>query len=111
MDQQGSEESRTGTRFRIQVPAVAIIGSREILAFTKDISTRAVYLWMTGEPEKPSIGEPLDFLIKIPPSLSYPKPCFIKGRGRTIRIDDLGDDKTGLVVEILEYDLVNELVR
>ena len=105
MDQQGS------TRFRIQAPAIATIGSREILAFTKDISTRAVYLRMVGEPEMPSIGEPLDFLIKIPPSLSYPKLCFIKGRGRTIRIDDLGSDETGLAVEILEYDIVSELVH
>jgi hypothetical protein len=105
MDQQRS------TRFRVQAPAIATIRNREILAFTKDISTRAVYLRMVGEPEKPSIGEPLDFFITIPPSLSYPKLCCIKGWGRTIRIDDLGGDETGLAVEILAYDIASELVH
>jgi PilZ domain len=105
MNQQEPEDRRTSTRFRIQAPAVATIGSREISAITKDISTRAVYFRTAGEPEMPSIGESLDFLIKIPPSISYPKPSFITGRGRTIRIDDRGGDETGLVVEILEYDI------
>jgi len=108
MNHDGPEEKRTSTRFRIHAPAVATVGDREIWAFTREISTRAVYFRTAGEEEGPPIGEPLDFLIKIPPSMSHSKPCFIKGRGRTIRIDDLGAEETGVVVEILEYDIESE---
>lgn len=108
MNQQESDDRRTSTRFRIQAPAVATIGGRETWAFTKDISTRVVYLRTAGLGEKPPIDEPVDFLIKIPPSMSYSKPIFIKGRGRTIRVDELGGDETGIVVEILEYNIESE---
>jgi len=111
MNQQEPEDRRTSTRFRIQAPAVVTIGGRDIWAFTKEISTLAVYFRTAGEGEKPPLGEPLDFLIKIPPSLSYSKPCFIKGRGRTIRIDELGGEETGVVVEILEYAIESGLVH
>jgi len=107
MNQQGSDESlgerRASTRFRIQAPAVATIKNREIWAFTREISTRAVYFRTVGEEELPPIGEILDFVIKIPPSMSFSKPCFITGRGRTIRVDSLGGDESGVVAEILEY--------
>jgi len=111
MNQDGPEEKRTSTRFRIHAPAVATIAGREIWAFTTEISTRAIYFRTAGEEESPPIGEPLDFLIKIPPSMSYSKPCFIKGHGRTLRIDDLGAEETGVVVEILEYDIESELAH
>lgn len=109
MDRQEPEEylgeRRTSKRFRIQAPAVATVGNQEIWAFTRNISTHALYLITGGDEQKPSIGERLDFLIKIPPSLSFSKPCFIKGCGRTIRIDDLEGNETGVVVEILAYDI------
>ena len=110
MNQQETEDRRTSTRFRIQAPAVATIGTREICAFTRDISTRAVYFRIAGQEEKPPIGEPLQFVIKILPSMSYSKPCFIKGRGATIRVDDLEGNESGVVVEILEYDIESEPV-
>ncbi|PWU05651.1 MAG: hypothetical protein C5B47_08685 [Verrucomicrobia bacterium] len=109
MNRQDPEETlcdrRTSARFIIQAPAVATIGGREIWAFTKEISTRAVYLRVGGEEEKPSVGELLEFEIKIPPTMSFSKPCFIKGRGRSIRVEDLEGYETGVVVEILEYEI------
>ena len=111
MNQQGPEsigERRTSTRFRIQAPAVATVGTREIAAFTRDISTRAVYFKTAGEEERPPIGELFDFIIKIPPAMRFSKPCFIKGRGRTVRVDNLGGNESGVVVEILEYDIERE---
>lgn len=96
-------ERRASIRFSIQAPAVATMDAREIWAFTKSISTRAVYLSTGAEEERPSIGEPLNFVIKIPPSMSFSKPCFIRGRGRTVRVDELDPDQIGIVVEILDY--------
>lgn len=112
MNQQGQSEPpnerRTSTRFKIQAPAVATFRNKDIWAFTRDISTRAVYFRTDEEEGRLPIGEVLDFVIKIPPSMSYAKPCFIKGRGRTIRIDDLTGQEAGVVVEILEYDIESD---
>lgn len=104
-------ERRASTRFRIQAPAVATFGSHEIWAFTRDISARAVYFTATGEEDIPAIGQLLEFVIKIPPSMNLSKPCFIKGRGRMIRLDILAGYESGLVVEILEYDIDSETVH
>lgn len=114
MDQQRREEAveerRTSTRFNIQAPAITTIANKEVWAFTRDISTRAVYFKAAGEETLP-IGEFVDFVIKIPPSMVYFKPCFIRGRGRTIRVDDLGGDEWGFVVEILECDIETESIQ
>lgn len=112
MNQQGPEQSlderRMNARFSIQAPAVATFGNREIWAFTREISTRAIYFRTVGEDDRPPVGEVLEFVIKIPTSMSFSKPCFIRGRGRTVRIDDLGADESGVVVEILEYEIETE---
>ncbi len=103
------DERRTSLRFRIQAPAVARFGDREVWAFTREISTHAVYFRTVGEEEeRPLIGGVVEFVIKIPPSMSFSKPCFITGCGRTLRVDDLGGDELGFAVEILEYDIESE---
>jgi len=101
-------ERRTNRRFRIQAPAVAKIAGREIGAFASDMSASAVYFRTAGDEQKPSVDESLDFVIKLPPSMNYSKPRFIKGRGRTLRIDDLAGNETGVVVALLEYDIETE---
>ena len=104
-------ERRTSMRFDIQAPAIATIGSREIWAFTRDISTHAIYLRIDGDDEKLSTGQELDFVIKIMPSMNFSEPRFIKGRGRTIRIDDLEGNETGIVVQILDYRIESPAVH
>lgn len=105
MDHEITEERRASTRFKIHAAAVATLGTTEIWAFTRDISTRAVYFRTEGCEARRLIGETLSFLIKIPPSMSYSKPCFIRGRGRIIRIEDLEEEEAGLVVEISDYNI------
>jgi hypothetical protein len=53
--------------------------------------------------EAPAVGMTVEFLIKIPPSLSLSKPWFISGRGRTIRVDTPPGDEIGIIVEMLDY--------
>ncbi len=102
------EEKRRSTRFRIPAPAIVTIGDREVWAFTREISTRAAYFRTAGEGDEPRTGERLEFLIKIPPSLSYAGPCFIKGWGHVHRIDELAGNERGFVVEILDYTIEAE---
>ncbi|KAA6458343.1 hypothetical protein DYQ86_20735 [Acidobacteria bacterium AB60] len=102
------DDRRTRMRFSIQAPVIATIGDREVWAFTRSISARAIYLCAAAEEEAPTIGDSLIFLIKVPPSLSFPKPCFIKGHGLTTRVDHLEDDQTGIVVEILDYTILSQ---
>jgi hypothetical protein len=98
-------------RFRIQAPAIATVGTRQIRAFTRDISTHAVHFRTAGDEASSQIGEALEFVIRIPPSMSFSKPCVIKGRGRTVRLDKLEGNESGLIVEILDYDIERESTR
>lgn len=103
--QENRSEKRASTRFRIQAPAIATFGGRELWAFTRDISLQAVHFRTAGDDEVPRIGETIEFLIKIPPSMSLSTPWFISGRGRTIRIDDQPGYDTGIIVEMLDYEM------
>jgi hypothetical protein len=97
-------ERRASIRFGVQAPAVATIGNRDIQAITRDISTRAIHFRTAGDEQKPPIGELVAFSVKVPPSVGFSRPCFIKGRGRTIRIED-ADGEIGVVVELAEYEI------
>jgi hypothetical protein len=104
------ESNRRGsTRFGIRAPAVAKIGNHEIWAFTRDISTCGAYLNVGVVEDLPDVGEILDLVIKVPPTISSAKPCFITGRGRVIRIEDERPDNPGLAVEILDFAINSEV--
>jgi hypothetical protein len=105
MDQPKSQprsERRKKQRFEIQAPAVVTVESGEIWAFTKEVSSCGIYFSVAEDNEEPSIGEPLDFVIKILPRVKCSKPCFIEGRARIIRIDQTDQNETGIAVEILK---------
>ena len=102
-------DRRRSKRFNIQAPAIARIGNREIWAFTVNISTCGTYFSVAADDEIPSPGDVLDLVIKIPPTISSAKPCFITGRGKIVRADERQWDETGIAVEILEFEIQSEL--
>ena len=104
-------ERRKNKRFRIQAPAIARVGNREIWAFTRDVSSSGVYFSVAEEDVGPPIGASLEFVIKIPPTIRYTKPCYIQGRARTVRIDTSDRDETGIAAEILEYAIQSEMTE
>ena len=95
-------ERRKKQRYEIQAPAVVTVESREIWVYTKEVSSCGIYFSVGEDDEWPSIGKPLDFVIKILPRVKCSKPCFIQGRARIIRIDQTDETETGIAVEILE---------
>ena len=99
---------RRGKRFSIQAPAVARIRNREIWAFTRDISTCGAYLSVAADEELPGVGEILDLVIKVPPTFTAARPCFITGRGRITRIEERQRDESGIAVEILDFAIQSE---
>lgn len=94
---------RRSKRFSIQAPAVARIRNREIWAFTRNVSTCGAYLSVAADEELPDVGEILDLVIKVPPTISAARPCFIVGRGRIIRTVERQWDESGIAVEILDF--------
>lgn len=97
------DEKRKNARFRIPAPAIVTVGNREILAFTRDISTCAAYFRTAGDDHKPLVGERMEFLIKIPPSITDSSVWCIKGSGHIHRVDDLAGNETGVVVAFFDY--------
>ena len=107
--QPANAERRKSKRFRIQAPAIAKVGRREIWAFTRDISSCGIYFRVAAEEDAPAVGESFDFMIKIPATMSFSKPCFITGRGDTIRTENATWDEIGIGAEISGYDILSEL--
>ena len=105
------DERRGSMRFLIQAPAVVTVGGREIWAFTRNISTTGISFRIPADETAPSVGEIIDFVVKIPPTFNSSRHCFINGRGRTIRVDRAAWDETGVVVETYEYEICTEPVH
>jgi len=107
MDQHDFElpknDRRRSKRFSILAPAVGRIGNHKVRAFTRDVSTRGAYLSLGADKELPDVGEILDLVIKVPPTISSARPCFITGRGRIIRTEGGQWDQSGIGVEILDF--------
>ena len=102
-------DRRRSRRFSIQAPAVARFGNHEIWAFTRDISTCGAYLSVGVDEELPEVGEILNLVIKVPPTISAAKPCFITGRGRIIRVEGAKWDRSGLAVEIFNFAIQSQV--
>lgn len=95
-------------RYRIQAPAMAKIGGREITAFTRDISASAVHFRISAQERAFFPGESLGLLIWIPPTMSSSTGRFIKALARTIRIENAAGDEKSVVAEFLEYEIQSQ---
>lgn len=82
-----------------------VVGNREVQAFTRDLSARSVY-FLVASSDTPDMGQDLEFVIEIPPAISFSELCRIQGKGRTVRVESASRNETGVVAEILSYEIV-----
>lgn len=101
-------DRRKHPRLQVQAPALLMFGTREISAFTRDFSTFGVYFRVTAG-EEPRVGDPLDFLIEVPPSVTFPHERVILGRGRAVRVDSTGYRESGVAAQILSCSMRDDI--
>jgi hypothetical protein len=102
-----ANERRVRQRFSTNAPVIVTLGDCEIPAFTRDLSNRGVYFYVTSAAGF-SIGQKLDLLVKLPPEITLSTLCQIRCQGRLLRMEDASSDLTGIAAEIFQCSILDE---
>jgi hypothetical protein len=104
-----AEDRRGSQRFKVRAPLTVILGDREIPTFTRDLSNRGVYFYLSAA-DGALIDSSLQFLVELPPEISVPPGQRIRCKGRLVRKEmNAGTSaETGLAAEILDYSLLGD---
>lgn len=102
-------ERRGSQRFRVGAPLSVILGDREIPAFTRDLSNRGVYFYLSSADSALIDGE-FEFMVKLPPAITLSTCCRIRCKGRMSRKENslVNMAEMGIAAEILEYSILRE---
>jgi hypothetical protein len=104
-----ANERRTSQRFKISAPLTVIAGEHEIPAYTRDLSNRGVYFYLTL-PDSTLIDRDFEFLIEMPSEITLTASCRIRCRGKLIRKEVTSKNLTGagIAAEILDYSILRD---
>ena len=104
------EDDRRGSqRFKISAPLTVIVGGHEIAAYTRDLSNRGVYFFLSLS-DSALIDRDFEFLIEMPSEITLSSNCRIRCRGRLVRKEMTSRNLTGagVAAEILDYSILRE---
>lgn len=106
-----ANERRYSQRFKISAPLTVIVGEHEIPAYTRDLSNRGVYFYLTL-PDSTMIDRDFEFLIEMPSEITLTTSCRIRCRGKLIRKEVTSRNLTGagIAAEILDYSILRDSV-
>ena len=102
-----ANDRRGSQRFTIDAPLTAILGDREIPAYTRDLSNRGVYFSL-ALPEEALVDRDFEFVVELPPEITLSTCCRIRCVGHAVRIESTARNLTGVAAEILTYSILNE---
>src|ERR1035441_9474358 len=74
---QSMNDRRERQRFGINAPLTVMIGQREILGFTRDLSNRGVYFYLDMAESAPIDGG-FEFFVALPPEITLSTCCLIR---------------------------------
>lgn len=104
-DQVRTSERRGSKRFAIRAPLTVLAASREIPAFTRDLSGRGVYFCVSAS-DSALLGREFEFMIELPPEVTFTSSCKIKCQGRVVRTETTALNEAGFAVEIQDYSIL-----
>ena len=102
-------ERRGSQRFKISAPLTVIVGEHEIPAYTRDLSNRGVFFYLSL-PDSTLIDQDFEFLIEMPSEITLTASCRIRCRGRLVRKEVTSRNLTGagIAAEILDYSILRD---
>ena len=106
------ENDRRGShRFKISAPLTVVAGGQEISAFTRDLSNRGVYFFVSLS-DSALIERDFQFLIEMPSEITLSSSCRIRCQGRVVRKEMMMKNLTGagIAAEILDYSILRDAV-
>ena len=104
-----ANERRGSQRFRISAPLTVIAGDHEISAYTRDLSNRGVYFYLSLA-DSALIDRDFEFLIEMPSEITLSSSCRIRCRGKLVRKEMTSRNLTGagIAAEILDYSILRD---
>jgi hypothetical protein len=107
LDSAAENDRRGRQRFSISAPLTVILGGREIPAYTRDLSNRGAYFYLSMA-DSSLLDHDFEFVVELPPEITLSSCCFIRCRGRAVRTENAQNDLVGMAVEILDYSILRE---
>ncbi len=104
-----ANERRDSQRFKISAPLTVIAGEREIPAYTRDLSNRGVFFYLSLQ-DSTLIDRDFEFMIEMPSEITLTTSCKIRCRGKLLRKEVTSKNLTGagIAAEILDYSILRE---
>lgn len=99
-----SKDLRGNQRFRVSLPIFLGNGEQPLAGFTRDISSRGVYFYVSA-PDILHDQEEFDFIVELPPEVTLSSRCKIRCVGRALRLENRVPELTGIAAEILDYSI------
>jgi hypothetical protein len=99
-----ANDRRESHRFTVNAAVTLNAGDRKIPAFTRDLSNRGVYFYLSSA-DSSLVDRDFDFLLELPPEITLSTSCLIRCRGRLVRKESTSSDLTGIAAQILQYSI------
>lgn len=103
---QPQPEKRSTRRFSLELPITityAENASTELIALTRDVSSRGVFMYVDKEFAE---GATIEFLMTLPREVTLADPIRVQCTGRVLR-RETKDRRQGIAVSIDKYDFVS----
>jgi hypothetical protein len=103
------KERRNRRRFSVNAPVTVLVGGQEISAYTRDLSNRGIYFFLST-PDSALIGGELEFVVELPPEITLSTCCQIRCQGKAVRTESVSANLVGVAAEILSYSICREVL-
>jgi PilZ domain len=101
-------DRRKRQRFKINAPVTSFMGDSEIAAYTRDLSNRGVFFYLS-QAESTQIDGEFEFMVDLPPEITLSTCCRIRCKARVVRTEESAMNFTGVAAEILEYSILRDV--
>jgi len=102
-----ASERRGTRRFKVHAPITLKIGDREVPAYTRDLSNKGAYFYLAFA-HSPLIGLDFEFVVELPPEITFSTCCRIRCRARLLRKEKTSRSLSGIAAEILDYSILGQ---
>jgi len=94
-------------RFSVSVPLTITAGDKEFLGYTRDLSNRGMYFYVSPN-HGTQIDDEFDCIVELPPEITLSTRCRIQCRARLLRREIDPKSMFGIAAEILKYSILRD---
>jgi hypothetical protein len=103
---QSARDQRSMRRFSMQLPVQvkAPQDGQEVMAVTKDVSARGVYIYVDSDLAEET---PIEFTLTLPPEITMTQSIRVRCKGKVVRVDKESPGRIGIAAMIDHYQFLD----